>query len=451
MKMKKPNILMIVVHDLGTHLGCYRDDPSIPSSNLDRLAESGVRFDRNFCTAPYCSPSRGSIVTGKHPHVNGLLGLVNLGWDIADNNLFLAEALKKCGYGTSLIGLHHEARDPWKLGFDNIQQFKGNKCADVAPAVCEFLNSQNNEQDKPFYCQVGFSEVHRTMRTFASSGGYECSPEDVTPLPYLKDTPGLRKDMCQFHGTIYDMDKAVGDVLDTLDKKSFRDDTLVIFTTDHGIAFPRAKGTLYDAGINTTLLMRWPNGFKGNRVQPELISNIDLYPTLLEIAGGKTPEDVEGHSFLKLLKEQEYQQNEKIFAELNSLPDDTKRCIRTEKYKYIRNFNEGPALNLPHGLRLSHTGLMMGSEHLQPRKKEELYDLTADPNEQDNLAGNPEYTQIKKQLAEELQAFLERTNDPALAGDIPRPPDEAGRIQNYKERCEEHLANEKQEKTSCQE
>jgi len=271
---QRPNVLLIVVHDVGTRLGCH-GETSVRTPALDDLAEEGVRFDRHFATACFCSPSRGSIITGKHPHVNGLMGLVNLNWDLPESNVTLAQMVGAAGYETYLFGLQHEATDARRLGFQHVSDRSvPSKCHTVAGLVTEFLRSRPRKAP-PFYARVGFSEVHRPWSSYEAD-----DPADVRVPGYLADTPGARQDVAMFHGSIRSMDAAVGAILAALDESGLRDDTIAVFTTDHGIAFPRAKATLYDPGINTTLLMRWPEGFPGGGVHRELLSNVDLEPIL---------------------------------------------------------------------------------------------------------------------------------------------------------------------------
>ena len=417
---RRPNAVLIVVHDLGTRLGCYGVG-SAPSPRLDAFAAEGVRFQNHFATATFCSPSRGAIITGKHPHVNGLMGLVNLDWDLPASNATLANLLGGAGYETCLLGLQHEMKDATQLGFDFVSdRSTGSRCEVVAPIVVDFLRERGQSRERPFYARVGFSEVHRPYERYTPE-----DPDQVDVLPYLKDTPGLRQDLAMFDGCIREMDRAVGSVLDAVDEAGLRNDTIVVFTTDHGIAFPRAKSTLYDPGIHTTLLMRWPAGFRGGQVPTELISNVAVLPSLLEAAGAPVPEDVQGRSFLPLLRGEEYTPNEVVFAEKNTLPLDIKRGLRTERYKYIRNYDEGSLLFLPTDTESGLTRRDMGNDHLQPRPPVELYDLQADPLEMNNVAGQAEYADIEAELAQKLQSFLEETNDPVLTGSIPRPAGEA--------------------------
>ena len=424
----RPNILLIILHDLGTRLGCY-GETSVHTPAVDGLASEGVIFQNHFCTAPYCSPSRGAIFTGKYPHTNGLMGLVNLGWDLPEHNTTLAEMLGAAGYDTLLFGLQHEKKNPEHLGFHEHRVPQNNlgrglmSCENVAPVVSDFLSQRGKSNQKPFYARVGFPEVHRRGAGYEGYG--QDDPDQVVVPGYLKDTPGVREDLATFHGCISFTDEAVGGILDALDKSGLSDNTIVIFTTDHGIAFPRAKATLYDPGIRTTLIIRWPAGIKGGETYPELISNIDLLPTLLEAASVPVPDDVEGRSFLGLLRSGEYVPNDWIFAEKNTSPGDIKRCIRNHRYKYIHNYDAGPKLLLPTDIEQSLTRRDMGDEHLEQRPPVELYDLQEDPWEMENLAGRPEQADVESDLASLLQNLMEETDDPILHGAIPRPQDEA--------------------------
>ena len=257
--------------------------------------------------------------------------------------------------------------------------------------------------------------MHRPFESYAPE-----NPERVTLPDWLKDTPGAREDLAQYDGCIRDMDAACGVILTALEEAGLADDTLVIFTTDHGSPYPGGKATLYDAGTNTTLLMRWPRGFKGKRVCKELISNVDLFPTILEAAGVDVPGDIQGRSFLPLLQGKAYRPRTEVFAELNN--NDPKRAIRTERYKYIHNYVPGPALLLAD----SEFGLVrrdFGNEHLRPRPEFELYDLAKDPFERVNLAGRPDFRDIERDLAERLLAIQKKTADPILKGPIAQPPE----------------------------
>ena len=431
--MTRPNVLMIVVHDLGTYLGCY-GNASVCSARLDGLAAEGVRFTRNFAAAPFCSPSRASIVTGRWPHCHGLMGLVNLGWDLPEAAVTDARRFAAAGYETFLFGLQHEVKDVARLGFEHAGPTGSRRCEAVAAAVVEHLRGRG-AGDRPFYARVGFVEVHRLGSSWDEYLPDGPDPAEVDVPPYLADTPGARRDLAGLGGAVRRMDAAVGTILDALAESGLADDTLVVFTTDHGPPLPRAKATLYDAGLNTALLMRWPTALPGGRVLNEMISNIDLLPTLLDAAGVDAPADVQGRSFLPLLRGGAFEGDDAVFAEKNTSPADVKRCIRTERWKYIRNLDEGPALLLPLDVETGAVRRDMGDAHLAPRPPVELYDLAADPLEQNNLAGGPAAADIERDLSARLEEWMRRTGDPALAGPIRRPPAEA---ELFRRACDHH-------------
>ncbi len=431
---RPPNILLITVHDLGAHLHCYGHS-SVRSPHLDAFAARGVRFTNHFATAPFCSPSRGALVTGMWPHANGLMGLVNLGWDLPEINTVLGQMLGAAGYDTFLFGLQHEVRDVARLGFHHVESCASRRCGDVAPAVCRFLADRAASGNKaPFYARVGVFEVHRLGNGYMPYADRAPDPARIALPPFLKDTPGARTEMAQFHACIEEMDRGVGTIFDAVEESGLADRTIVAFVTDHGIDFPRAKATLYDPGIRTALLMRRPGRWDGGAVYDHLVSNIDLAPTLLEAAGVSVPSHVQGRSFKALLDHEGYGPTEMVFAEKNTTADDTKRCVRTRRWKYIRNFDEGPLLQLTSGMWTGLVGRDMGGEHLAPRPETELYDLAADPNEFNNLAGRPEVSGIEAALAARLREWMAATGDPLIDGPVPRPPEEAERLRAVRRR-----------------
>jgi len=438
-KHTRPNVLFIICHDLGTQLGCY-GDPSLRTANLDSLAEAGVRFDNYFSTTPLCSPSRGSILTGRYPHSNGLNGLTHRGFSLNPGERCLPELLAEAGYDTLLFGFQHEATDPGRLGYRWVSE-RGQpaRCALITPKVAEFLRGYaGGGRAAPFFAMVGYSEVHRD---FKQEWYQPDDPAKAFLPPYLTDTPEAREDFADFHGLIHAADASVGDLLRTLAETGLAEDTWVIFTTDHGVPFPRAKSTLYDPGIRTALIMRWPAGFASGRGRPgaqrgareagrlgarrgrgELLSNVDLLATLLDAAGVAVPPTVQGRSFWPLLAGGRYQKRDCIFAEKTYHDTyDPMRAVRSERYKYIRSYERRPWLPLPSDIRRSLSGRAMPAKYREPRDPEELYDLTCDPVEMENLAGKPEHEEVRRDLAGQLTRWQEETQDPLLVGSMPAP------------------------------
>jgi arylsulfatase A-like enzyme len=417
-----PNVLMVVCHDLGRELGCY-GVPGLATPHLDALAADGVGFRRCFATAPLCSPSRGSLLTGCYPHTNGLMGLVNRGWDMPDGTPTLADLFGGAGYETWLFGFHHEKRDPRRMGYAHLVATDGPYRADhVLPQVSEFLRQRPAE---PFLAVVGLGEAHRPFRR----PPYQADdPATVAVPPYLPDDPRVREDLAAMHGLVRAVDRAFAEVLDALATSGLEGRTLVVFTTDHGIAFPRAKSTLYDPGIGTTLLLRWPGVLPRGAWSDALVSLVDVLPTLLEGAGLPVPAHVQGRSFWRCACEPQVASapRDAIFAE-KTWHDayDPKRAIRTDRWKYIRNFEPGPELVLPADIAASPSAqvpeVVAATE--RPRPPEELYDLERDPTERHNLAADPTWAAVRDALRDRLAAWMAETDDPLCRGPVPEPAD----------------------------
>ncbi|MFX0136101.1 MAG: sulfatase-like hydrolase/transferase, partial [Candidatus Hodarchaeota archaeon] len=287
---EKSNILLYITHDQGQFLGCY-NSPQTPNSlntpNLDKIAENGVRFTNYFCTTPQCSPSRGGIQTSLYPHQNGLMGIVDKGWTLPERNKTLPMYLKEQGYTTHLIGFQHEAFNAYTLGYDTISKRRPQllyTCKKLKKNYEEFFETLQND-DKPFYLCIGDINVHRPF----GIGGDPVDPKRVIVPPYLPDNEIVREDLSQFYGAVQGVDTCIGNILKQLDTFGLRENTLFIYTTDHGEAYPRAKCTLYDPGLKTLLLMSWSRSdiFHQNKVYNQMISNIDLLPTLLDLIGAK--------------------------------------------------------------------------------------------------------------------------------------------------------------------
>ncbi len=416
------NIVYMICHDMGQYLGAYGID-TVQTPNLDRIAEEGVLFENNFCTAPQCSPSRASLMTGRYPHSNGVYGLSQEGMfsQFHANEKPMANLLHDAGYDSYKFGLQHATYDESFLKFKPYRQSGGEKeCTKVAGSVIEFLKERKaQEQHAPFFAHVGFFEPHRP---FDFEGAEPDSALGVSIPPYIKHTPEAEQDFAMFQGAIKKVDQAIGRVYQAIQDLGYAEDTLVIFTVDHGFPFFRAKGTLYDPGLKTALLMRCPRyGITGGKRYTQLISNIDLLPTVLEAAGISIPEQVQGKSFWSLLTGKPYQPNKAVFAEKtyhNSY--DPMRAIRTEHFKLIFNFESTHGVQVPGDVAKSLSSSKMLPELFAPIKPfMELYDLKLDPWESKNLAQEPEYETIKQELAGRLYQWMADTQDPLLNGPIP--------------------------------
>jgi N-sulfoglucosamine sulfohydrolase len=424
------NILQIICHDIGHHVGCLGAGLSTPA--IDGLAADGVLFDTYCCSAAQCSPSRGSIMTGLYPHNNGLIGLAHIGWEFNEGVRCLPHYLNDFGYQTHLFGGQHESARSERVGYQQIHQ-TGHKAQQAAPAVAAFLRERAASGDRePFYLNAGLTEPHRP---YQQEGYRSDDPSAVTPLPWLPDRPGIRRDIADLNGLVYAVDDAVGTIRAALADTGLERDTLLIFTTDHGLAMPRAKGMCYDPGLKTVLVMRLPGRFEGGRRVSSLLTNCDFMPTLLDFVGAPPAEGIDGRSFLSLLDGTAYEPRESIFAEMTWHDKyNPMRAIRTDRHKYIRNFGERPLVYLPLDIYQGLSGQAMRGEYYGSRRpEEELYDLQADPLEMTNLAGDPAHAGTLADLRGRVQAWMEETDDILLQGDVPPTPEQALRIAEWNE------------------
>jgi len=241
---------------------------------------------------------------------------------------------------------------------------------------------------------------------------------------YLPAGPEAADEVTALQEAIREADSAVGRVLAALDAAGRAEGALVVFTTDHGLAMPRAKCTLYDPGLETALIICWPGGGIGSGVvRSELVSNIDVLPTLMEGSGASQLRGIQGRSLLPLLRGEPYRPRNAIFAEktFHSYYDPM-RCIRTRDHKYIRNFETGFTVEVPGDIQQSAIFRADPSRYSTPRTNVvEVYDLHADPLEEHNLAGTASIEAVERQLSTELWSWMRETGDPLLNGPIPSP------------------------------
>jgi N-sulfoglucosamine sulfohydrolase len=414
----RPDIVFITCHDLGRHLGCYGVS-SVRSPSLDRVAAEGVRFANSFCTSPGCSPSRAAIATGRYPHANGVLGLAHshFGWELGPEERHVARLLGEAGYYPALFGLQHVTFHLPSLGFREVHD---DRPADaVARNVAAFLKARDG-QDQPLYLEINFFEPHRP---FDFGGVAPDTSQGVTVPAFLPQSDAARQEFALMQGAIHKMDAAVGQVRAALEAAGRLENTLLVFTADHGIAFPMAKGTLYDPGITTALLMRWPaGGIGGGRVLEPLVSNVDLAPTLLEIAGAEVPERIQGGSLCPLLAGEPYEARECVFAEKTFHNEyDPLRCVRTATHKLIARLEVANRAEVPADIMRGPLYGEMMDVILGRADPFELYDLRADPLERRNLAGTPEVAAVEAELKRRLVRWMRETDDPLLRGPVASP------------------------------
>lgn len=420
--MPRPNILYLHSHDTGRYIQPF--GRAIPTPNLQRLAEEGVLFRQAFCAAPVCSASRAALLTGQAPHSAGMLGLAHRGFRLTDYRQHLVQFLGAAGYHTALAGVQHEAPAPGTLiGYHEILPVENGTSQAIAAAAVDFLARAGGQNDPPFFLSVGFHDTHRVF----PARDPRDDPAYILPPAPLPDEPAVREDMAQFLTSARLLDEGMGRVLAA--GRAARD-TLVIATTDHGIAFPGMKCTLTDHGLGVHLILCWLPGaspqaaapFQGGRVVDAMVSHLDIFPTLCELLGLDEPGWLQGRSLLPLLRGEVAALHDELFGEVTyHAAYEPMRSVRTARWKYIRRFG-GSKRVLPNtDDSPSKTALLACGWGQMSLAEEQLFDLACDPNEAANLAGDAAHAATLAEMRARLERWMHATRDPLLQGAVPAP------------------------------
>jgi len=349
-----------------------------------------------------------------------MLGLAHRGFSLNDCGQHIVHTLRRAGYHSTLIGVQHVAPTPDVIGYDRIVPVASNRAKHVAPAAADLLNdTRPGHPREPFFLSVGFLETHRK---FPAPGPGE-DPRYCLPPHPVPDTPQTRQDMAAFKASARILDQGIGAVLDALETGGLADRTLVICTTDHGIAFPGMKCNLTDHGIGVMLIVRGPSGFAGGRVCDAMVSQIDVFPTICDLLDVERPAWLQGRSILPLIRGEAERINDEIFAEVTyHAAYEPQRAVRTHRWKYIRRFEErqGPVLPNCDDSPSKDVWLAHGWRD-RPPALEQLYDLIFDPNEARNLAADPAMSEVLDEMRARLDRWMRATNDPLLHGPVPAP------------------------------
>jgi N-sulfoglucosamine sulfohydrolase len=452
----RPNVVLIVADDHGTDaLGCY-GNPVIRTPNLDSLAREGIRFSHAFCTTASCSPSRAVILCGLQSHHNGMYGLQHQvhHFQSFDTVKSLPVLLTGAGYRTGRVGKFHLAPEAvFKFetvlsgGAANDPGSIGRSPVEMADAVRGFLTAADT---RPFFLYFATDDPHRanavlpngqpTFETYPRPNSFGNRPQGypgINPVTYrpeqvivprfLPDTPECRSELAEYYQSVSRLDQGIGHLIDLLKAAGKYENTLIIYISDNGEAFPGAKTTLYEPGIRLPCIIRSPRQPVRGTVEEAMISWADLAPTILDFIGAKPPpEGFDGRSFRPALEGAPLPGWDTVYASHN-LHEVTMyypmRMIRTRRYKLIWNIASG--LTFPSALDLidSPTWISVektGSDFYGRRRVAdflhrppfELYDLQRDPDEVVNLADDAASQTVKAKLIAGLKAFEAATKDP---------------------------------------
>jgi N-sulfoglucosamine sulfohydrolase len=446
----RPNIVLIIADDMNwDDCGAY-GHPAIRTPNIDQLAAGGLRFQHAYLTTNSCSPSRASLITGLYPHNTGA---EQLHWPLPPGTRTFVQALRKSGYYTAAAGKWHMG-DAVRDHFDRIYEAStagfvlptgasgGEKPKMIAqqPSGCEDWSKALSERDpdKPFFLWLASLDPHREYTQGALDPPHQA--QDVIVPPYLPDTPEVREDLRLYYDEIGRLDGYVGQVMQQLEEQRVADNTLVLFISDNGRPFPRDKTTLYDGGIRTPWIVRWPERVRPGSSTFSLVSAVDIAPTLLEIADVETEElDFEGRSFGSVLANPTSAHRAYAFGEDHWHDyEDHARCVTDGRFKLIRNdyvdlpatpsadAGRGPAWQTM--LKLQQAGDLLPAQQAcfrSPRPRWELYDLQRDPYELANRVEDSAYAEVRERLEKALSDWTLQTGDYLPSR---RTPDEFDRV-----------------------
>lgn len=418
---ERPNILWLVTEDMGPYISSFGDH-SIQTPNLSRLAQEGVRYPNLFSPSGVCAPSRAAIATGMYPTSIG------------------AGHMRTKSH-TELTGLPtYEAVPPPALKMiSELLRIQGYYCTNNSKEDYQFkapvtawdessnkAHWRNRKQDQPFFAIFNFNETHesRLFEPYQQTRVIATDTKFKVP-PYLPDNKIVQRDLWKMYNNIALMDQKVGRILDQLEKDGLLENTIIFFYGDHGGPLPRQKRLIYDAGINTPLIIRFPNQQKAGSWDKQLISFVDFAPTLLSLAGIAAPAYMQGQPFLN--KKQSKIKRTYIHSAVDRLDGitDAIRAVRDKQFKYIRNYKSRQGYYAPityrekiptmkELLRLRNEGKLNDIQAQWFRKTkapEELFDCKADPHELNNLANNPDYKQKLIELSSEMDRWIKEIGD----------------------------------------
>lgn len=410
----RPNFVILIADDLGWEdVGSYGNG-DVYTPHIDQLAAGGMQFNGAFLTTASCSASRGSILTGKYPHTNGLVALHQ---PLPASQRTIAHYLGAAGYFTASSG-------KWHLGpnavadFDLVIKDRPDPEADV---WMEALRSR--PRDQPFFFWLASRDPHPPHdggREFIDH--YRKTP--ALPSGFV-DGPGVRQELLDYYLEISRFDSDVGLVITELERQGVLENTLVMVMSDNGRAFPRGKLTLYDGGIKTPLIVSWPAGLKDPGQYDHLVSAVDIAPTLLNLAGVDVPEDLQGISFSAVFRDRGIIVRDHIFAERNwHVLDAHERAVRTEQFLYKENRypEQGDCRRNQFASTLAYQALLAAYYRKEldqqqmacfdkRRRRVELYAVSPKGVDFTNLGRDPRFADVKMELKRKLNAWRRSTGD----------------------------------------
>jgi N-sulfoglucosamine sulfohydrolase len=432
---KNYNILLFTADDLHAEsMGVYGSKANM-TPNLDRFAETGLVFEYAHVNTAICSPSRKIIATGLYGHNSGAMGFDPTRVDVPN----IVDTLKNAGYLTGVFCkvVHSTPNKTTKWDYVGLEQdmARGRSPTLFYEHTKRFLERAKTE-GKPFYLMVNSEDPHRPYCSPENLGHKDAeppsrffSPDEVEVPGFLPDLPGVREELANYQNSVRRLDDTFGRVIEALDESGVADSTLVVFLSDNGIAVPFSKANVYHHANRTPLIMRMPHVIeRGSRDRTHLVSEVDFFPTFLDLTDIEGPKRLNGRSFLPLLKGRKQEERKTVFKQIDKLISQKAypmRSVQDDRYIYIynpfsngkrryRNNNEGQSMKAMEEAANSDPELQARVRLFRYRVRQEFYDLKEDPNCLINLMEDSGYASEISRMKAELKKHMKSATDPML-------------------------------------
>ncbi len=413
--VKQPNILIVIADDLNKDsVGIY-GNKDVKTPNIDRLASQGMRFNLAYTSTAMCAPTRQQMYTGLYPVRSGAYPNHS---KVKPGTKSLVHYLKALGYRVGLSGKRHFG-PPSSFPFEQVSQKVD------AKAIREFVA---RDEKQPFCLLVTSNSPHVP---WSAGDASQYDPGKLTIPPYWVDTPEMRESLTRYYAEITDLDREVGECMKILRETKQEDNTAMIFTTEQGAQYPGCKWTCYENGLNVGFIVRWSGQVKPGSVSDAMIHYVDVAPTLVEMAGGEAIKGLDGRSFLGVLRGKTKRHNSVTYGvhtQMNAIGSPPTgyavRSIRAGKWKYIMNLNHKVTFKnaLTQNDKENYWASWVRTAKTDPkaarlvkrylnRPAEEMYDLSKDPHELNNLAGREKQAKVKARLKQQLQDWMTSQGD----------------------------------------
>ena len=416
----RPNILFIVSEDNSEHLGCYGEQ-RVHTPHLDALSAGGVRYTRAYVPYSVCSPSRAAFLTGLYTRQTGHIGLATHRFSMYRDFKTMPAYFQQAGYYTGFLGKTHV--NPERLVEDYVDHraikdsnFGKTTSIETYAQEARAVMQKAADADKPFLLIINYADAHRRF-VGKSKNGFPTTmvDEPIKPFPWIgSDTPHLREELRDYFNCMNRFDEGVGMVLDKLDETGARDNTLVIYISDHGADFPRGKGSIYENGTRIPMIVNYSKSFPKGKVENKMVSTTDILPTMLRAARLPVPDDLPGFALQDIdsgkVPPRKYIHTFTTGSAPNLLY--MQFGIRDQRYKLV--YNPDRALNRLGKSRYRNSQLPE-DQHVQSflyPPEYELFDLQEDPHEWKNLADGEQHQPIRQRLLKAMHDFQREIKDP---------------------------------------